>query len=44
VREAWTVDNDLVTPTLKVKRNRIEAVYAQQYENWVRERRDVVWQ
>jgi long-chain acyl-CoA synthetase len=44
VREAWTVDNDLVTPTLKVKRNRIEAVYAQQYETWVRQRRDVVWQ
>jgi len=44
VREAWTVDNDLVTPTLKVKRNRIEAVYSQHYEHWVGARRPVVWQ
>jgi long-chain acyl-CoA synthetase len=44
VSEAWTVDNDLVTPTLKVKRNRIEAVYAEHYERWVAERREVVWQ
>ena len=44
VSEAWTVDNDLVTPTLKVKRNRIEAVYAEHYERWVSERREVVWQ
>ena len=44
VSEAWTVDNDLVTPTLKVKRNRIEAVYAQHYERWVAERKAVVWQ
>jgi long-chain acyl-CoA synthetase len=44
VSETWTVDNDLVTPTLKVKRNRIEAVYAEHYERWVAERREVVWQ
>jgi long-chain acyl-CoA synthetase len=44
VSEAWTVDNDLVTPTLKVKRNRIESVYAQHYERWVAERKAVVWQ
>ena len=39
VRDAWTVDNDLVTPTLKVKRNRIEAVYGEHYETWVSTRR-----
>ena len=44
VTEAWTVENDLVTPTLKVKRNRIEAVYAAHYERWVAERKPVVWQ
>jgi long-chain acyl-CoA synthetase len=44
VAESWTVDNDLVTPTLKVKRNRIEAVYAQNYERWVAERKPVVWE
>ncbi|MFO1407431.1 MAG: AMP-binding protein [Steroidobacteraceae bacterium] len=44
VRDAWTVDNDLVTPTLKVKRNRIEAVYGDHYERWVSSRQTVVWQ
>ena len=44
VRDAWTVDNDLVTPTLKVKRNRIEAVYGEHYEAWVSTRRTVIWQ
>jgi long-chain acyl-CoA synthetase len=38
------VENDLVTPTFKVKRNRIEAVYAVHYEQWVAQRRKVVWQ
>ncbi len=44
VSEAWTVDNDLVTPTLKVKRNRVEARYAHHYEGWVGARRPVIWQ
>ena len=43
ITEAWTVDNDLVTPTLKVKRNRIEDAYAKHYESWVRVRKPVVW-
>jgi long-chain acyl-CoA synthetase len=43
VREAWTVDNDLITPTLKVKRERIEDLYARNYELWVKSGRIVVW-
>ncbi|MFO1326359.1 MAG: AMP-binding protein [Rubrivivax sp.] len=41
--EPWTVDNDLVTPTFKVKRNRIEALYALHYEKWVSARKPVIW-
>ena len=43
ITQAWTVENDLVTPTLKVKRNRIEAVYSQHYERWIGQRKAVVW-
>ncbi len=43
ITETWTVDNDLVTPTFKVKRNRIEAVYARHFEAWAGQRRKVVW-
>ena len=41
--QAWTVDNDLITPTFKVKRNRIEQVFAARYEGWVASGRRVVW-
>jgi long-chain acyl-CoA synthetase len=41
--EAWTVDNDLITPTFKVKRNRIEDRFATHYEQWVGSRKKVVW-
>ncbi|MBT9490183.1 MAG: AMP-binding protein [Rubrivivax sp.] len=41
--EAWTVDNDLITPTFKVKRNRIEDMFAKNYDRWVGQRKKVVW-
>jgi long-chain acyl-CoA synthetase len=41
--EAWTVDNDLITPTFKVKRNNIENHFAKQYERWVGTKKPVVW-
>ena len=43
MREAWTVDNDLITPTFKVKRNRIEDLFAANYEKWVGARKKVIW-
>jgi long-chain acyl-CoA synthetase len=42
-KEAWTVDNDLITPTFKVKRNRMEDRFAAHYEQWERARRKVIW-
>ena len=42
-RECWSLDNDLVTPTFKVKRNRIEERFAPHYESWVAARRKVIW-
>jgi len=40
----WTVDNDIVTPTFKVKRNRIEDLYSPYYETWEQSSRGVIWQ
>jgi long-chain acyl-CoA synthetase len=37
------VDNDLITPTFKVKRNRIEDMFAKNYERWTGMRKKVVW-
>jgi long-chain acyl-CoA synthetase len=41
--DPWTVDNDLITPTFKVKRNRIEELFARNYGGWVASRKKVVW-
>jgi long-chain acyl-CoA synthetase len=41
--EAWSVDNDLITPTFKVKRNKIEDRFAANYEKWVGSRKKVIW-
>jgi len=34
VKEEWTVDNGLTTPTLKIKRNNIDKKYQENYSNW----------
>jgi long-chain acyl-CoA synthetase len=41
-REPWTVDNGFVTPTFKVKRNRVDEVYGSQYEAWADSRQKVI--
>jgi long-chain acyl-CoA synthetase len=43
VSEAWSVDNGFITPTFKVKRNRIEEAYGPMFERWVGARQSVVW-
>jgi long-chain acyl-CoA synthetase len=41
--DAWTVENDLITPTFKVKRNRVEDLFAKNYDRWIGMRKKVIW-
>jgi long-chain acyl-CoA synthetase len=41
--EPWNVDNDMVTPTLKVKRSRIEESFGKYYQTWTSVAKRVVW-
>ena len=34
VREEWTVENKLLTPTMKIKRNAVEKLYNSNYRDW----------
>ena len=44
VKDAWTVENGFITPTLKVKRNVIENAYGELLEKWYATRQPVIWQ
>lgn len=43
VSEQWTVENGLVTPTLKIKRSEIESLYRRRFEAWAEQRAAVIW-
>ena len=43
VTEPWSVENGFITPTFKVKRNKVEEVYGPMYERWAGSRQRVVW-
>ena len=39
VTEEWTIENNLLTPTMKIKRNAIEKIYKSSYADWYEEDR-----
>jgi len=43
VSSPWTVENGFITPTFKVKRNRIEEAYGSMFERWTSAHKPVVW-
>ena len=43
-KEPWTVDNGLLTPTLKVKRGKIDQRFKEQYMQWHEAKDNVVWE
>ncbi|HEY9105093.1 MAG TPA: AMP-binding protein [Roseateles sp.] len=41
MKTPWTVDNGFITPTFKVKRNRVEEAYGPKFDTWVKQRAKV---
>ncbi len=44
VQDEWAVANDFLTPTLKIKRNVIEAAYEPELDGWYASGSKVIWQ
>jgi long-chain acyl-CoA synthetase len=44
VKSAWTVENGFVTPTFKIKRNKIEEAYGGHFDAWSHEKAPVLWE
>ena len=43
-RDTWSESNDMLTPTLKVKRGKLDDVYGQNYLAWHEGKEQVVWE
>jgi long-chain acyl-CoA synthetase len=44
MKEDWTVDNGLTTPTLKVKRNNVEKIHQDYYKSWFELKEHVIFE
>ncbi|MBD3655120.1 MULTISPECIES: AMP-binding protein [Marinobacter] len=44
VAEPWTMENGMLTPTMKIKRNVIENFYTEKMNDWFSRKRPVVWE
>ena len=43
VKEEWTIENNLLTPTMKIKRNAIEKIYRINYQEWYDSSKKIVF-
>jgi long-subunit acyl-CoA synthetase (AMP-forming) len=44
MKEAWSVENNLLTPTLKIKRNVVEDVYGEKLQAWYDMPDTIIWE
>ena len=44
VKDAWTIENEFLTPTMKIKRNVIEKHYADRTDDWYSQPQKVIWE
>lgn len=43
-KEGWTIENNVLTPTLKIKRNILEDIFGSRLEKWFDTGKSVVWE
>jgi long-chain acyl-CoA synthetase len=44
MKDVWSIENGLMTPTLKVKRNEVEKIHLPKYPAWYQRNGMVVWE
>jgi len=43
-KETWTIEKELLTPTMKLKRGAIEKLYADNLDSWYSKKEKVIWE
>ncbi len=43
MQQPWTIENGLMTPSFKVKRNEVEKMYRDQYVEWFHKTEKIIW-
>lgn len=44
LKDNWTIENEILTPTMKIKRNIVEKKYKESYEKWVSDKNEIIFQ
>lgn len=44
VKDEWSTENGLITPTLKIKRQPIENLYKDNFEKWYANAQNIIWE
>jgi len=44
VKDEWQIENGFLTPTMKLKRRKIEDVYGDKQDGWYGEKKQIIWE
>ena len=44
VKDDWTIENGILTPTLKIKRNAVSNYYEPYLQDWIEKKESIVWE
>ncbi len=44
LKDNWTIENEILTPTMKIKRNVVENKYKENYNKWVKDENEIIFQ
>ena len=44
MKDEWTVENGILTPTMKIKRGDLEKLHSSNYETWYDDSNTIIWE